>query len=120
MSVRSAEARSAALNAENALVNGGSIVFTDGDLGAGNTLATFTLQNPAFATSTDGTAACNGLPASVTPTGSGTIAGWKMLTSGAASRITGHASELTMSSKVVATGIAFTFTGFTRTNPAGT
>jgi hypothetical protein len=119
MSVRATNALNAALNAENALLNGGTIVFTDGDLGTGNVLATFTLSATAFATSTANSAACNGLPASVTPSGSGTIAGWIAKTSGAATVLTGHASELTMSSKVVASGIAFTFTGWTRTAGAG-
>ncbi len=120
MSVRATNALNAALNAENALLAGGSLVFTDTDLGAGTTLATFTLGSPAFATSTVNSAACNGLPASVTPSAGGTIAGWVAKTSGGATVLTGHAAELTMTSKVVTQGIAFTFSGWTRTAAVGT
>jgi hypothetical protein len=120
MTVRSTEASSAALNGDNALLNGGSFVFTDGDLGTGNVLATYTLQNPAHSTSTDGTSACAGLPAYVTPTRSGTIAGWAAKTSGNATRLTGHLSEITISSPVLTLGIPFLFSGWVATQGAGT
>ena len=120
MSVKATATLNAELNAASALYNGGTLVFTDGDLGGGNVLATFTFAATAFATSTANSAACAGLPASVTPSASGTIAGWIAKTSGSATIETGHASELTMSSKVVVQGIAFTFNSFTRTNGAGT
>jgi len=119
MSVRSTLTLNASLNAEGPLANGGTLVFTDGDLGTGNVLATFTCPATAFSTSTTNSITILGVPASVTPSAGGTIAGWILKTSGAATIRTGHASELTMSSKVLVQGIAFTFNGLTTTGGAG-
>jgi len=120
MSVRSTLTLNASLNAEGPLANGGTLLFTDTDLGAGATLATFTCPATAFTTSTANSITTNGVPVSITPSASGTVAGWILKTSGGATIRTGHASELTMSSKVLVQGIAFTFSGLTTTGSAGT
>ena len=78
--------RNASLNAITALLNNGTLVFTtSGDV----EVATLTFGATAFATAADGVATANAITSDTSATG-GTIAKYKLVSSGAATIISGN------------------------------
>ena len=126
MGQASTETRNAALDAVNALLNGGTVEIRTGTPAAvnstptGSVLATFTLPSTAFAAASAGSSAAN-LPADVSATGAGTAGHYVAKTSGGAVRRNGVVGvEMTINSTTIASGDAISMTSFTYAQAEGT
>jgi len=126
MGQASTETRNAALDAANALLNGGEVEIRTGSPAAinsapsGTVLATFTLPATAFQAAASGTSAAN-LPSDVTASATGTAGHYVALTSGGAARRNGVVGvEMTISSTSITTGDTISMTAFNYAQAEGT